>query len=267
MADGIGGAGTASPDSRVDPSPDLGMDPDLDPSYKTRLLIGREALERLAGSTVMVVGVGGVGGSCIEALARGGVGTLVLVDPDRVVPSNMNRQAVAYVQTVGLPKVEAAARLVAAVAPRAHVEQVGLRVTADNASGLLERYAPDFVVDAQDTVAAKLALASCCEGRGTPLVSAMGTGNKLHPELFEIADIYETSVCPLCKAVRKQARNLGIRRMAVLYSKEPPCRVPADEEDRAALGDGRPVGTASWVPPAAGLMLAGYAMRTLAGLE
>lgn len=267
MADGIDGVGATSPDLRGGPDSDPGIDPDLDPFYKTRLLMGRKALERLAGSTVIVVGVGGVGGSCVEALARGGVGTLVLVDPDRVVPSNMNRQAVAFVQTVGLPKVEAAARLVAAVAPRARVEQVRLRVTADNASGLLERYAPDFVVDAQDTVAAKLALASCCEGRGTPLVSAMGTGNKLHPELFEIADIYETSVCPLCKAVRKQARDLGIRRMAVLYSKEPPCKVPADEEDRAALGDGRPVGTASWVPPAAGLMLAGYAMRALAGLE
>lgn len=267
MADGIDGVGATSPGLCGGPDPDPGIDPDLDPCYKTRLLMGRKALDRLAGSTVMVVGVGGVGGSCVEALARGGVGNLVLVDPDRVVPSNMNRQAVAFVQTVGLPKVEAAARLVAAVAPHTRVEQVRMRVTADNASELLDRYAPDFVVDAQDTVAAKLALASCCEGRGTPLVSAMGTGNKLHPELFEIADIYETSVCPLCKAVRKQARGLGIRRMAVLYSKEPPCKVPADEEDRAALGDGRPVGTASWVPPAAGLMLAGYAMRALAGLE
>lgn len=243
------------------------VDPDLDPAFKTRLLLGGAALGRLASSTVMVVGVGGVGGSCAEALARGGVGRLVVVDPDRVVPSNLNRQAVAFTATVGLPKVEAAARLVAAVAPQVRVEAVEQRVTADNADALLERFSPDFVVDAQDTVSTKLALATCCERRGTPLVSAMGTGNKLHPELFEIADIYETSVCPLCKAVRKQARGLGIGRMTVLYSKEPPRRVPADERDRAVLGDARPVGTASWVPPAAGLMLAGYAIRRLTGLE
>ncbi len=237
--------------------------PDRDPAFKTRLLIGRAALERLARATVMVVGVGGVGGSCVEALARGGFGRLALVDPDTVVPSNLNRQAVAFTGTVGMSKVEAARRLVAAVAPQVEVVGVERRILPDDIPALLEP-APDFVIDAQDTVATKLALAAGCEERGIPYVGAMGTGNKLHPELFRIADIAETRVCPLCKAVRKRARELGIRRMTVLYSEEPPRKVPTDPEDADLDAH---VGTVSWVPPAAGLMLAGYTMRRLAGLE
>ncbi len=255
--------GTASETWQAEGDP---ADPDLDPAARTRLLLGQAALDRLAASTVMVVGVGGVGGSCVEALARGGVGHLVLVDPDVVVPSNLNRQAVAFLDTVGMPKVEAARRLVAAVAPQAEVEGVARRILPDDVPGLLD-VRPDFVIDAQDTVATKLALATGCEGRGIPYVSAMGTGNKLRPELFEFADIYETSVCPLCKAVRKRARELGIGHMTVLYSREVPRKAPAHGADPDGTGAARTVGTASWVPPAAGLMLAGYVVQKLTGLE
>ena len=242
-----------------------GRDPVTDPrNYKTRLLMGDEALGRLSRSTVMVIGLGGVGGSCAAALARGAVGRLVLVDGDSFSETNLNRQEFAYQGTVDRPKALVARSIVQEINPYVEVESVVRRIEPDDVPALLARR-PDYVVDAQDTVSTKLALAAFCEREGIPLVSSMGTGNKLHPELFEIADIYETSVCPLCKAVRKQARAMGIARMTVLYSKEPPRR-PYEIVD-GPEGENPRVGTVSFVPPVAGLMLAGHAIRALAGLD
>ena len=241
-----------------------GVDPVADPrNYKTRLLMGDEALGRLARATVMVVGLGGVGGSCAAALARSAVGRLVLVDGDAFSETNLNRQEFAYQGTLGMPKALAARSVIHEINPYVEVEAVVRRIEPDDVPGLLARR-PDYVVDAQDTVSTKLALAAFCEREGIPFVSSMGTGNKLHPELFEIADVYETSVCPLCKAVRKQARTKGIGRMTVLYSKEPPRRPHAVAD--GPEGENPRVGTASFVPPAAGLMLAGHAVRAIAGL-
>lgn len=239
-------------------------EPVRDADYKTRILLGAPALERLAASTVMVLGIGGVGGSCVEALARSGVGHLVLVDDDVVSESNLNRQAVAFRCTLGRPKVEVARELVHAVRPTAQVETVRRRILPADVDGLLARR-PDYVIDAQDTVATKIALAVACAAQGIPLVSSMGTGNKLHPELFRIADIYETRTDPLCKVVRKELRARKVPGLAVLFSTEEPRPLAEEPLPDAAKIDR--VGTVSFVPPAAGLMLAGFVIRKLAGIE
>lgn len=238
--------------------------PYRDADFKTRLLLGSPALERLAASTVMVIGVGGVGGSCVEALARAGIGNLVLVDDDVVSPSNLNRQAVAFQSTLGQPKVEVARNLIHAIRPSAQVRTVRQRILPNDVAGLLAE-APDYIIDAQDTVATKIALATYCEQASIPLVSSMGTGNKLHPELFRIADIYKTSVDPLCKVVRKELRTRKVRGLNVLFSTEEPR--PLAEPVSHPNGKIDRVGTVSFVPPAAGLMLAGFVVRQLVGIE
>ena len=235
-----------------------------DADYKTRLLLGSAALERLARARVMVLGVGGVGGACVEALARGGVGQLVLVDDDVVSESNLNRQAVAFTCTLGQPKVEVARKLVHAIRPNARVDVVRQRILPDDVAALLAS-SPDYVIDAQDTVATKVALAQHCAAHGIPLISSMGTGNKLHPELFRIADIFDTSVDPLCKVVRKELRARGVASLDVLFSTEEPH--PLAEPPTATAGKMDRVGTVSFVPPIAGLMLAGFVIRALAGVD
>jgi len=231
-----------------------------DADHRTRLVVGQEALDRLARATVLVLGLGGVGGACVEALARGGVGNFVLVDPDVVAPSNLNRQAVAYACTIGRPKAQVARELVLQIRPQANVVALEQKVLSADVAQLLA-CSPSYVVDAQDTVATKLELAAYCEEHGIPLVSSMGTGNKLRPELFRVADIYATEKCPLCRAVRKRARARGIKRLEVLYSPEEP-----SVELGPAQGDEHPtVGSLSFVPPVAGMMLAGHVLRKLGG--
>lgn len=235
-----------------------------DADYKTRMLLGTAALEHLARARVMVLGIGGVGGACVEALARGGVGRLVLVDDDVVSQSNLNRQAVAFTSTLGQPKVEVARDLVHAIRPDTQVTTVRRRILPDDVAALLADR-PDYVIDAQDTVATKVALAQHCATHGIPLVSSMGTGNKLHPELFRIADIFDTSVDPLCKVVRKELRARGVPGLNVLFSTEEPH--PLAEAPAATAEKIDRVGTVSFVPPVAGLMLAGFVIRRLAGID
>ncbi len=237
---------------------------------RTGLLIGEEGLNRLERCSVLVFGVGGVGSHSAEALARCGVGKLILVDSDTVALSNINRQAVAYQDTVGLPKTEVMADIIHRINPSAQVHTVREFVLPENLSRLMDdipdRFLPvDYVIDAVDTVAAKLAIAQYCHLRSIPLISSMGTGNKLHPELFEIADIYSTSVCPLCRVMRKECKTRGLPGLKVLYSREIP-RKPAAHTDETK--GGRPVpGSISFVPPAAGLMIAGEVIRSLSGAE
>lgn len=237
---------------------------------RTGILIGEEGLNRLAGCSVMVFGVGGVGSHCIEALARCGVGRLILVDSDTVSASNINRQAVAYQDTIGLPKTDVMKEIIRRIHPSIEVCTIDQFVLPENFDGLMEHipghFLPlDFVIDAVDTVSAKLAIAQYCHLHSIPLISSMGTGNKLHPELFEIADIYSTSVCPLCRVMRKECKARNLPGLKVLYSREVP-RKPAAKTDETK--GGRPVpGSISFVPPAAGLMIAGEVIRSLLGLE
>lgn len=232
---------------------------------RTELLIGTENQKKLAASTVVVFGVGGVGSHCIEALARCGVGRLVLVDNDQVSLTNLNRQSIAYHSTVGQYKTHVMKARIADINPAAKVDTFETFVLPDNLAGLLDGLGViSYVVDAIDTVTAKLAIVQYCTERQIPLISSMGTGNKLHAELFEITDISKTSVCPLCRVMRKELKNRGIYKLKVLYSKELPLTPVCPSEE--ITGKRSVPGSISFVPPVAGLLIAGEVIRDLLGL-
>lgn len=229
---------------------------------RTERLIGTEKLKKLAGTSITVFGVGGVGSHCIEALARCGVGRLVLIDNDKVSLSNINRQSIAGHSTLGRPKVQVMKEKILDINPSALVETWETFVLPENLHPLMDAAGPvDYVIDAVDTVAAKLSIAAFAWENQIPLISSMGTGNKLHGELFEIGDIYNTSVCPLCRVMRRELKKRGIPHLKVLFSKEIPQNPPAES------GTERPVpGSISFVPPMAGLLIAGEVIRDLLAL-
>ena len=214
----------------------------------------------------MVFGVGGVGSHCIEALARCGVGELVLIDNDTVSMTNINRQSIAYHSTIGRHKTEVMKQRIADICPETRVVTYERFIGRDNLDDILAEK-PDYIIDAIDTVTAKLALAEKAAENGIPLISSMGTGNKLHAELFEITDISKTSVCPLCKVMRKELKACGIKKLKVLYSKEQPVDVSGKSTGEDP-GKRRGIpGSISFVPPVAGLLLAGYVVRELTGVQ
>ena len=231
---------------------------------RTRRLIGDAGISRLWDSKIVVFGVGGVGSHCIEALCRGGVGTLAIVDSDRVAVSNINRQSIASFSTVGRPKVMVMQEKLTDISPEAAVIPIESFVLPEHVDALFASlpFTPDYIVDAIDTVSAKLALAVYAKEHAIPIISSMGTGNKLHAELFEIADIRETSVCPLCRVMRKELKARGIEHLKVLYSKEIPLNPADDENDLRSTGRPTP-GSVSFVPPVAGLLIAGEVIRDL----
>jgi hesA/moeB/thiF family protein len=220
-----------------------------DPLFiRSKALIGAEGVNRLRKLRVAVFGIGGVGGYTVEALARAGVGTLYLVDGDTISPSNLNRQLYALTSTIGQYKTAAAAARIVDINPTCTVHQIVQHILPD-ADGSLS-FLPflsdiDCIVDAVDTILLKVALAAEAENRGIPIIAAMGCGNKLRADLFQFADIYDTAVCPLCKTMRGLLKKRGVKKLRVLYSKE----VPAVRS--------RPPSSVSWVPAAAGIMLAG----------
>ena len=229
---------------------------------RTRLLLGRDGLDRLAAARVAVFGIGGVGGYAVEALARSGVGALDLVDSDTVDPTNLNRQIIATMGAIGRPKTQVAAERVASINPSCIVRPrqcFFLPETADQ----FDFAAFDYVIDAVDTVSAKIALVEAAFAAGVPIVSSMGAGNKLDPTAFRVADIYETSVDPLARVMRRELRRRGIPSLKVVYSTEPPL-VPADDD--MAVKDGtRPApGSVAFVPSVAGLILGGEVVKDLA---
>ncbi len=228
---------------------------------RTELLLGKTALEKLAASRVAVFGIGGVGGYVVEALARSGVGTLDLIDSDVVSPSNINRQIIATRKTVGKFKVDAAAERIAEINPAAKVIKHRIFYLPETADELdFREY--DYVVDAIDTVTGKIAIVVNADKAGTPVISSMGTGNKLDPAAFEVADIYETSVCPLAKVMRHELKRRGIKSLKVVYSKEKPLKPLAGPEND--LDSRRQVpGSVPFVPPAAGLIIAGEVVKDL----
>jgi tRNA A37 threonylcarbamoyladenosine dehydratase len=235
------------------------------------LILGEERLARLAQARVMVLGLGGVGSSCAEALARGGVGSLVLVDRDVVAPSNINRQALAFQSTIGRPKADVMAEMVRDINPSCEVTAVHAFVDKDRVPdqlGALPR--PSYVVDAIDTVSQKLAIAAWCQEQGIPEVSAMGGANKLDPCRLRFAPIEKTQVDPLARIVRKECRKRGIRGLTVLYSDEQPREAEGKRDvidEHGFVREGASIlGTMSYFPPIMGQMLAGYVLRDLAGL-
>lgn len=233
---------------------------------RTELLIKKTGIDRLKQASVIVFGVGGVGSHCIEALARSGVGKLILVDNDTVSLTNINRQSIAYHSTIGRFKTEVMAERIHDINPEIAVRTYEMFVLPDNLEMLFEEK-PDYIIDAIDTVTAKLALVELAVKYQIPIISSMGTGNKLHPELFEITELSKTSMCPLCKVMRKELKARGVFKLRVLYSKEKPVDTGGMEtgEDK---GIRRSIpGSISFVPPVAGLLIAGDVIRSIAGVE
>ena len=237
----------------------------LDQFSRTELLLGREGVERLARAHVAVFGLGGVGGYAAEALVRSGVGALDLIDSDRVSLTNLNRQILATHRTLGQYKADAARERALEINPEARVTARRVFYGPDTAGDFdFSQY--DYVIDAIDTVTGKLALIQQALAAGTPIISCMGAGNKLDPTAFRVADIYETSVCPLARVMRKELKRRGIRRLKVVYSQEPPMEPEGALYQESLAGEVRRQvpGSNAFVPAAAGLILAGEVVRDLA---
>ena len=237
---------------------------------RLRVIMGEDGITRLEAASVMVLGCGGVGSSCVEALARGGVGTLVIVDKDAVAPSNINRQAIAFHSTVGKRKIDVMAAMVADIDPECRVVAYDDFVLAENIEELFDRAVTavgghlDYVVDAIDTISTKLAIAELAERRGFRLISSMGGAKRLHPECLRIADVHKTVNCPLARIMRKECRKRGIRHLQVIYSCEEPVRIAA--APGAARAERTDLGTASFMPPIMGQMIAGEVLRAISGV-
>lgn len=219
---------------------------------RTEMLIGASGLKKLHEASVAVFGLGGVGSYTVEALARAGVGRMILIDHDTVALSNLNRQLIATHDTIGRAKVEVARERILAINPSAQVEVYQEMFLPGSRSGIIN---PElsYVVDAVDNVTAKIELVIQTQAINIPLISAMGTGNKLEPTQFEVADIYATSVCPLCRVMRRELKRRDVKQLKVVYSREEPQRKPGQEYPASI----------SFVPPVAGLILAGEVIKSL----
>lgn len=241
---------------------------------RTEMLLGKEAMSILAKSKVIVFGLGGVGGYTVEALARSGVGNLTLVDNDVVSESNINRQIIALWQTVGKYKTDVCAERVLSINPDINVTKKQMFFLPENAQNI-DFTEFDYIVDAIDTVSAKICLAETASRLGIPIISSMGTGNKLNPAMLEVADIYSTSVCPLARVMRTELRKRGIKSLKVVYSKEPPISPKAvqaaqDNDNAQLVGEDSDKqrkksipGSTAFVPPAAGLIIASEVIKDL----
>lgn len=234
---------------------------------RTSQLLGEDGFTKLTDSAVAVFGLGGVGSHCAEALARSGIGTLFLIDSDTVAPSNINRQSIALISTIGKKKTDVLKEKIADINPDCKVYLCDSFVLPENIDEVFSACPgkPDYIIDAIDTVSAKLALVSYAKEHDIRIISSMGTGNKLHPEMFKIADITKTSVCPLCRVMRRELKKREICKLKVLYSEETPHAPQAEGEQKSS---GRPApASIAFVPPVAGLLIAGEVIRDLSGIS
>ncbi|MBO5338296.1 MAG: tRNA threonylcarbamoyladenosine dehydratase [Clostridia bacterium] len=223
---------------------------------RTIALLGEENVEKLKNKKVIVFGIGGVGGHTVDALARTGVGEIDIVDSDVVSLSNINRQIIALHSTVGQKKVDAMKARINDINESIVVNTYDCFVTPDNINKFdLAKY--DYVIDAIDTVSSKVALAAICDEKNIPIISSMGAGNKLNPCAFKVADIYKTSVCPLAKAVRTQLKKLGVKKLKVVYSEEPPVIEGINENGK------RVPASCAFIPSVLGLIIAGEVIKDL----
>ena len=224
---------------------------------RTELLIGKQNIEKLQNAKVAVFGIGGVGSYVVEGLARAGIGNFILVDKDIVDITNINRQIIATTKTIGLSKVEVSKQRILEINPNANVEIYKEFFMPDSPELFDEN--TDYVVDCVDTITAKIELIIRAKNKGIPIISCMGTGNKLDPTKFEVTDISKTSVCPLAKVMRKELRDRGINSLKVVYSKEEPIKVKTlNEENNKKIP-----GSISFVPSVAGLIIAGEVIKDI----
>lgn len=246
---------------------------------RTQLLLGKDAMEKLAHARVAVFGIGGVGGYTVEALVRSGTGGIDLIDDDKVCLTNINRQIYATRKTIGQYKVDVAAERIAEINPEVVVHTYKTFFTPETA-GEFDFSAYDYVVDAIDTVTGKIELVMQAEKAGVPIICSMGAGNKLNPAAFEVADIYKTSVCPLAKVMRHEMKKRGIKHLKVVYSKEKPIKPEDDLSISCKTGCVCPPGTVrkctarrqvpgstAFVPSVVGLIIAGEIVTDLVGLK
>lgn len=236
---------------------------------RTELLLGKAAMEKLENFRVAVFGIGGVGGYVCEALARSGVGHLDLIDHDKVSLTNINRQIIATHKTVGRDKVEVMRERILEINPKADVRIYKCFFLPENADEFpFEEY--DYIVDAVDTVTAKIELVVKAEEKKIPVISSMGAGNKLDASQFKIADIYQTKVCPLAKVMRRELKKRGIQKLKVVYSEETPISISASQEtirefstEEQSTGKSSIPGSVAFVPSVAGLIIAGEVIKDL----
>ena len=230
---------------------------------RTEMLIGNEGIEKLNDAKVAVFGIGGVGSFVCEGLARSGIGHFVLVDFDKVDESNINRQLIATVKTVGRYKVDLMKERILEINPDANVETYREFYMADSKTGIITEDL-SYAVDCVDTIMAKIAIICKCDELGVPVISSMGTGNKLDPSMFEVADIYETSVCPLARIMKKDLRKRNIEKLKVVYSKEHPINTNdcAINQENTKF---KVKGSVSFVPSVAGLIIAGEVVKDIIG--
>lgn len=238
---------------------------------RSQMLLTHEGMDKLKAAKVVVLGLGGVGGSCAEALVRSGLGTIIIVDHDVVTPSNINRQIIATTETLGMRKTEAARQRLLAIHPECEVIVKDEFVLMNTLPDIIPEDA-DYVIDCIDTVTAKLDVAQWCQEKGIPLISSMGAGNKLDPTKLVFADIFNTSVCPLAKVMRRELKKRGVKSLAVLYSEEPPIKPDLDYSTKSEVrieSELKPKrmtpGSVAFVPPVAGMMLAGFVVRKITG--
>ena len=233
---------------------------------RSQILLGEDAMQRLYGAKVAIFGIGGVGGYTAEALVRSGVGQLDLIDSDTVSVTNINRQLFATHSTVGQLKVEVARQRLLDIYPQAQIRTFPVFYNLDTADQFdLSQY--DYIVDAIDTVTAKLCLAERAFAAGTPIISCMGAGNKLDGTAFQVSDISKTTICPLARVMRKELKKRGIAHMKVVYSTEEALKPVGAEAEAAAIGKRQIPGSTSFIPGIAGLILAGEVIKDLAGVR
>ncbi|HOV69282.1 MAG TPA: tRNA threonylcarbamoyladenosine dehydratase [Clostridia bacterium] len=235
---------------------------------RTRLLLGSQALARLAQARVAVFGLGGVGGHAAEALARSGIGSFVLIDRDRVCASNLNRQVIALHSTMGRYKTEVMKERILDINPKADVSVHTIFYLPGEDSGFMKGC--DYIVDAIDTVSGKLSIVIEAKALGIPVISAMGCGNKVNPTRLEVADIYSTSVCPLCRVMRTELKKIGVESLKVVYSREKPIKHRETYEESCICSDAasrrkKAPGSVSFVPSVAGLIIASEVVKDLCG--
>ena len=222
---------------------------------RTELLIGKEGIEKLQKAKVAIFGIGGVGSFVVEGLARAGVGNFILVDNDDICLTNLNRQIIATHKTLGMSKVEVAKQRILDINPNAKIE-IRKEFFTKESEEFIDKTV-DYIIDCIDTVSSKIELILRAKNLDIPIISSMGTGNKLDPTKFEITDIYKTSVCPLAKVMRKELKNRGIDKLKVVYSKEEPIKIKQSEEEKCKAGN------ISFVPSVAGLIIAGEVIKDL----
>lgn len=239
----------------------------MDIFERTALIVGKNAMEKLKNSRVAVFGLGGVGGYAAEALVRSGVGALDFIDADTVSETNLNRQIIAVKKTIGMPKTQAAKDRALSINPNVKIYTHNLFYSPES-SGMFDFSDFNYIIDAVDTVTAKVEIIKRAKEAGVPVISSMGTGNKLRPDLLEVTDIYKTSVCPLARIMRSALRKAGVDSLKVVYSKEKPiCIDPKDIQGEIPPGKHTIPGSTAFVPAAAGLIIAAEVFRDIIGAK